>query len=358
MSSWRSFIVGVVALLAASTAVSAATERSGRGAATPSGTLRLFGYEDGFVPEVLKPLQKLYPDLKLRTATFSSNDEAVTKNRGGFQTDVINICTDDTARLIRLGLIQPLDTSRIAGWNSLYPAFKKLPGVSQDGKTWMVPVDGGTGGILSNPSLAKPVRTWKQLFERPDLKGKIALEDSAESTIAVAAFALGIKKPYEMSDSTLKRVGDYLMQHRSQIRTFYAGDADFLSLYKQKEITAAFAYHDYRVTAARAGTPGNYTTANGGLAWFCGWGITKEAKNLDAAYAALAYYASPTPQRHYAKSYTYVVSNRATVAKLPKALVRQIGLDHPERLRKLVAFNLPANYDKWLQIYTRLKAAG
>ena len=116
----------------------------------------MFGYEDAFVPEILKPLQKLYPDLSVKTATFSSNDEAVAKIRGGFGTDLINICTDDTARLIRLGMIQPIDVSKVPQWPSLFPAIKKLPGVVQDGKVWMVPMDGGTGGILSTPRARRP----------------------------------------------------------------------------------------------------------------------------------------------------------------------------------------------------------
>jgi spermidine/putrescine-binding protein len=309
------------------------------------------------MPKVIGPLEKLYPGLSIQTATFSSNDEAVAKMRGGFHPDVLNICTDDTARLVRLGLIEPIDTSRITAWGSLFSAFRHLPGVTQDGKVWMVPVDGGTGGILYNPALTKPVLTWRALFERPDLKGRIALEDSAESTLAVAGFALGYKDPYRMTDAQLERVRAYLLAHRSQIRTFYAGDADFLNLYESHEIVAGFAYHDYRVTAGRAGTPGKYTTANGGLAWFCGWGIAKGTKNLTAAYAALNYYASPVPQRYYATSYTYMVSNTKTVATLPKALVSQIGLDDPGRLQNLISFNLPPNYDKWLAIYQELKAA-
>jgi spermidine/putrescine transport system substrate-binding protein len=363
MRAWRKPIVLSIVVLAAvvSAAAADAGGRSARGeagvAAAPSGTLRLFGYEDAFVPKVLDPLHKLYPGVSLKTATFSSNDEAVAKIRGGFKTDIINICTDDTARLIRLGMIQPIDTTKVPAWKSLFGAFKRLPGVVQDGKVWMIPVDGGTGGILYNPARTKPVTTWRALFERPDLKGRIALEDSAESTIAVGAFALGYKDPYKLSNADLDRVRDYLMAHRSQIRTFYAGDADFLSLYKSHEIDAGFAYHDYRVTAARAGTPGVYSTANGGLAWFCGWGIAKSADNLPAAYAALNYYASPVPQKFYGTSYTYMVSNPKTIAALPPTLVRQIGLDHPERLQNLTAFNLPPNYDKWLQIYTELKAA-
>jgi spermidine/putrescine-binding protein len=357
--SRRLIAVSVLLATAAATTGVATAQRgsSGSTAAAPSGSLRMFGYEDAFVAQAFDPLKKLYPGLSIQTATFSSNDEAVAKMRGGFGTDLLNICTDDTARLVRLGMIQPIDVSKISAWGSLFPAFKRLPGVVQDGKVWMVPVDGGTGGILYNPARTKPVTTWRQLFERPDLKGKIALEDSAESTIAVAGFALGYKDPYKMTDADLERVKTYLLAHRSQIRTFYAGDADFLNLYNSHEIDAGFAYHDYRVTAARAGTPGKYTTANGGLAWFCGWGIAKGAKNLPAAYAALNYYASPVPQKYYGTTYTYMVSNMKTVAELPPALVHQIGLDHPERLQHLIAFDLPPNYDKWLQIYTELKAS-
>ena len=355
MRTWHRLIAVLALVVTVAASASAAT--SGPAETAPSGSLRLFGYEDAFMPQVLKPLRAQYPGVSFSTATFSSNDEAVAKIRGGFGTDLLNVCTDDTARLIRLKLIQPIDVSKVKAWPSLYSAFKKLPGVVQDGKVWMVPMDGGTGGILYNPARTKPVTTWRQLFERPDLKGKIALEDSAESTLAVAGFALGYKDPYTMTDSQLDKVKDYLMAHRSQIRTFYAGDADFLNLYKTHEVDAGFAYHDYRVTAARSGVPGKYVTSNGGLAWFCGWALATGAKNLPAAYATLNYYASPTPQKYYATSYTYMVSNPKTIAGLPPALVHQIGLDHPERLKSLIAFDLPPNYDKWLQIYTELKAS-
>ena len=91
----------------------------------PSGTVTLFGYEDNFVPEVIDPFLEANPDLDVRTAVFRNNDEAVTKLQNGFQADVINVCTEETQRMVDLGLLQPIDTSRIEAWDTLFPSLKE-----------------------------------------------------------------------------------------------------------------------------------------------------------------------------------------------------------------------------------------
>ena len=168
--------------------------------------------------------------------------------------------------------------------------------------------------------------------------------------IPVAALALGYKDPFHLSDSDLNRIQEYLLAHRSQIRTFFNGDADFLNLYKSGEIVAGFAWHDYRAAAQREGVPAEYVVpTEGQLAWVCGWGIATGAQNMDAAYAALSWYNSPTPQAYYAKSYTYWVFNRKTLSRAaaeadrhhrprpPGTASARDPAGHPGQLRPLVA---------------------
>lgn len=95
---------------------------------------------------MIDPFLAQYPDLDVQTAVFASNDEAVTKLQSGFQADVINVCTEETGRMVALGLLQPLDTSRIDGWDTLFPALKEQPGVVHDGEVYMIPNVGGTSG--------------------------------------------------------------------------------------------------------------------------------------------------------------------------------------------------------------------
>jgi spermidine/putrescine transport system substrate-binding protein len=336
-----------------------APSSSGTGQAQLTGNLTIFAYEDGLVKPVLGGFKRANPGLTIRTAAFGSNDEAVAKIRGGFQADVINVCVEETPRMVRLGLLQPLDTSRIKDWNSIFPAVRALNGVVLDGKVYMVPTSGGTGGILYNPKLVpQGVPSWKALFEDPALRGKITVEDTPATVIPIAALALGYKDPFHLTDDDLAKVQQYLIAHKSQIRTFFNGDADFLNLYKTGEIAAGFAWHDYRATARREGTPAVYVVpTEGQLTWVCGYGISPQTKNLDAAYAALSWYNSPQPQSFYAKSYTYWVFNSKTLQVLPQGLIKTIGLDKPEQLQKSIPLVIPDNYDKWVKVFQAVKMA-
>jgi spermidine/putrescine transport system substrate-binding protein len=375
MNASRAWRLCRVALFVLTTAVAAALAVScgggtvtspspGASGATQTGALTgrlsLFGYEDGFAPQVIGGFEKANPALKVVTASFGTNDEAVAKMRAGFRADVVNVCVEETPRMVKLGLLQPLDTSRITQWSDIVPALQTMPGVVIDGKTYMVPATGGTGGIVYNPSeVPQGVPSWKALFEDPALKGRVTLEDSPATVIPVAALALGYTDPFHLTDSDLSRIQEYLLAHRSQIRTFFSGDADFLNLYKSGEIVAGFAWHDYKVSAQREGVPAEYVVpTEGQLAWVCGWGIATGTQNLDAAYAALNWYNSPTPQAFYAKSYTYWVFNRKTLDLLPQKLIDSIGLNHPEQLQHAIPLVIPDNYDRWLRVFQTVKSSG
>lgn len=327
-------------------------------AAAPTGTVTLFGYEDNFVPEVIDPFLAQYPDLDVQTAVFSSNDEAVTKLQNGFQADVINVCTEETGRMVDLGLLQPIDTSRIEAWDTLFPALKDQPGVVQDGEVYMVPNVGGTSGVVYNPEeVPQGIDSYRDLFEDPALAGKVTMEDSAATMIAIGAMALGHDDPFALTSEDITEIRDYLIEHKAQIRALFKGDADFLSLYRTGEIVAGFGYHDYRATMEREGIPVEFVPAEGSLAWICGVGLSSQTQNVDAAYAAMNYYVSPTPQSFYAESYTYIVSDQRTLDQLDPALVKELGLDDPAQLDAAIALQLPENYDEWLAAYRDFKAA-
>jgi spermidine/putrescine-binding protein len=115
-----------------------------------TGSITFFAYEDAFEPALLDPFEQANPDVDVRTAAFSSGDETVTKLQGGFQADVINVCVEDTVRMVNLGLLQPIDTSRIEAWDTMFPSFKDLDGVTVDGQVYLVPMVGGTSGIMYN----------------------------------------------------------------------------------------------------------------------------------------------------------------------------------------------------------------
>ncbi|MEX0755485.1 MAG: extracellular solute-binding protein [Actinomycetota bacterium] len=324
-----------------------------------TGQVTIYGYEDVILPEVLGPFEEENPGIEVRAANFSDNDEAVAKLQGGFEADVINSCTEETARLVAQGLIQPIDTSRIEAWDSLFPQIRDLSGIAIDGEVYMIPNVGGTSGIIYNPEEAGEVTSYAQLLEDPALEGKITLGDSPQETIPLAALALGHTDPYALDDADLQEIQDYLIEHKGQVRTLFKGDADFLNLYRTGEIVAGFGYHDYVAAMNDENIPVAMSPGEGSMAWVCGMSLGADVaeENLDAAYAALNYYASPVAQSFYAEEYNYVVSNQETLEELDPQLVKDLRLDQPEQLDSAIALQIPDNYDQWLEVWRAYKAA-
>jgi spermidine/putrescine transport system substrate-binding protein len=351
------FVFGLVAAACSSGGDDEPTEAASSGGPI-TGTVTLFGYEDNFVPEVIDPFLEANPDLNVKTAVFGSNDEAVTKLQNGFQADVINVCTEETGRMVDLGLLQPIDTGRIDAWDTLFPSLKEQEGVMVDGEVYMIPNVGGTSGIIYNPDeVPQGVDSYRDLFEDPALAGKVTLEDSASTVIAITALALGHEDPFNLTEDDLTEIKDYLIEHKSAIRALFKGDADFLSLYRTGEIVAGFGYHDYRAALTRDGIPVEFVPGEGSLAWICGMSLSANTQNEDAAYAAMNHYISPQTQSFYAESYTYLVSDQRTLEVLKPALVQELGLDDPTQLDAAIALQLPDNYDQWLDVYREFKAA-
>ncbi len=80
-----------------------------------SGTLRTFTYSDTASDVILDPFRKQNPDLDLQTATFDSVQEGAAKLAGGFDADVVNVCSDEYQPLITRGLLRPIDPAAIEG---------------------------------------------------------------------------------------------------------------------------------------------------------------------------------------------------------------------------------------------------
>ena len=349
-------------LLGAACAPSGAPAGGGTPGASPTeltGTVTFFAYEDAFAQPLLGPFERAHPELEVRTAAFSSGDDAIAKLRAGFRADVVNVCIEDTPRMVQLGLLQPIDVSRIAAWDRMFPSMRAMDGVMYQGRLYVVPMVGGTTGILYDAKeVPEGIASYAELFDER-FRGRIALGDDALTTIAIAAMALGYEDPLHLDDAALARVRDFLIAHKPDVRTFFQGDADVMNLFKSGEIVAAApGYPGIANLLQDDGVPVEFSLAEEGqLTWVCGYGIGAHAENLDAAYALINHYAQPRVQAYQARKFNYLVSNRDTLGELPDDLVRAIGLEHPEQLQRAIPYVIPDDYDAWQGIWREVKAA-
>jgi len=358
-------VVGLCAAAAAGCGDKASTQDSGDTSAEPgqvSGSLRLFAYEDGFAPKYLKPFRQQNPDLDLQAAAFDSGDAAIAKMRAGFDADVLNMCVEENAeRLVQLGLVQPIDTSRIKYWDNIFPAFKDLPGVTMpDGKHYMVPVDAGTTGLVYNSDKISPAPTkFADIFD-PKYAGKAAMIDYPVTAIQVGALALGYEDPTNLTDEQLENIKNLYIdaKKRGQFRTFWQSWSDIANLLKTGEIEISMGYPGNSLEIQREGYPIEYKLAEEGqLLWTCGYGITKTCKNLDAAYALINYYLSPEAEAFEAKTWNYMVTNEEALKVVDPKVREEARLDMAYDLGNARPAAPPAQgYEKWVRIWQEIKA--
>ncbi len=332
------------------------TTAASDGADVPSGTVTFFAYEDAFDENLLGPFEENYPDVNVRIAARGDGAEVIAKLRSGFEADVVNLCVEEPQSLVELGLIQPIDTSRIDTWDEMFESFRTLDGVVVDGETYLVPMVGGTTGILyDEEEVPDGVTSYLQLLTDEALSGRIAIADDALTGIASAALALGYENPLELDEEALQDVKALLIDAKSRIRSFTAGDADTINLFTSGEIVTSTGYPGIATLLQDEGAPVVFTVAEEGqLSWVCGYAISTNAQNLDAAYALINHYAQPEIQRYQAEQFFYMVSNPATLDLIDPAFVELHQLDAPDELQNAIPLRLPENFERWTEIWQEI----
>ncbi len=89
---------------------------------------------------------------------FADEDEAFEKLRSGFKADISHPCSANVVKWRDAGLLQPLDTSRIAAWKDILPAISGMKDLMTDasGTAWFVPFDWGNTLLTYRTDKVKP----------------------------------------------------------------------------------------------------------------------------------------------------------------------------------------------------------
>jgi spermidine/putrescine-binding protein len=317
-----------------------------------TGTLRVFTYEDTTAPDLMKPFEEQNPDLHVETASFGSDEEAAAKLVGGFQADVVESCLDEMEPLKEQGLLRPLDPAGVPEWSNL--SFTEAPGVTEDGKTWVVPLSAGPQGLIVNTEKVKDVpHSWKALFD-PAYEGEASIEGDYElPAIAEAALAMGIKEPMKLTKAQLQEVGAYLDEHQSQFRSLWQSDSDLVNLFKSGEVVISDGGPGIVARMVEAGIPVEWIAPEEGpLSWVCGLSITSDSQNIEGAYRLINWQASPKAQAIRAES-GYVLTNPTAISLVPQ---KWRATADPSTIENAIPESRRPDEAEWVHVFQEFQA--
>jgi putative spermidine/putrescine transport system substrate-binding protein/spermidine/putrescine transport system substrate-binding protein len=280
-------------------------------------------------------------------AFFGDEDEAFEKLRSGFKADLGHPCSQSVEKWREAGLLQPLDTSKITGWNDLLPGLMSMKNLAttEDGKAWFMPWDWGNTQLTYNSDHvdAKDVQSLKA-FADPKFKDRVSIGDNVDDAYALASLAIGLKDWNKMTDDQFNQASDFLRQVHKNVRLYWTDTTDIVQALSGGEIDLAWAWNDATVQSVAAGAPikSKKDTDEGISTWVCGYVLFKDAPgNIDKAYDYLNAVNDPEVAKTLVGDWGYGQGNAKGMEGVDPAVLKAKGYDDVQKFVDKTLFQSP-----------------
>ncbi|MDI1446581.1 ABC transporter substrate-binding protein [Polyangium sp. 6x1] len=264
-------------------------------------TLNILAWEGYADPKFTKGFEEKY-GVTVKGTYFGSSDELVAKLKsspGVF--DIVSPSSDVAYTLVQGGLVDPIDTAKIASWGELADALKNLEDTKKDGKQYGVPFTWGPDYLIYDANVVKEEpKSWKVFFDA-QYKGKVSLWDDI-SNIYLVGQIMGLDKTnqaalYNMTDEQLAEAKKKLVELKPQVRKYWATAGELNDLFKNKEVVLAVGWPLTVGTLNKEGLNlKGVIPEEGATGWIDRLMITSSSKNKDLALAYLDYVTTPKAQ--------------------------------------------------------------
>jgi spermidine/putrescine-binding protein len=247
--------------------------------------LNLFVWTE-YIPAEWKECFQLVYGVKINHDEYSSNEEMYAKlSAGGTNYDLVQPTDYIVNLMIRNGMLQKLDKSKLNFLDNLDPAYMNQP--FDPGNEYTIPYEGGFDAIIYNADkVTNPPRSYADLWN-PEYAGRLVLLDDSRVIIGMTLLTLGYDvnttDPAQLNEAKAKLAelipNVKLFDSDSPKTALIAGDVDLGIVWTGEAYTAhqenpAFAFV--------------YPT-EGAVIWQDNWAIPVGAPHPDAAYAWLNY---------------------------------------------------------------------
>jgi spermidine/putrescine-binding protein len=247
--------------------------------------LNLFVWTEYIPQQTIDCFEQVY-GITVNQSEYSSNEEMYAKlNAGGANYDLVQPTDYIIPLMVRQGLLQELDKSKLSIMENLDPNYLNLPFDPENQYT--IPYQAGTDGLIYNTDVVEnPPASYGDLW-KPEYAGRLVMLDDSRIIIGATLLTLGYSPnttdPSELAEAQAKLSelvpGVRLFDSDSPKTALIAGDVDL-----------GITWTGEAVLAQRENPAIQYAyPSEGVIRWQDNYAIPTDAPNLDAAYAWLNY---------------------------------------------------------------------
>ena len=271
--------------------------------------LNLFIWVEYISPDILDCFELVY-DIKLNQDVYSSNEEMLAKvSAGSTNYDLVQPSDYMVELMIRQGMLEPLDRSRLPAFASFDPTYLGLP--FDPNNNYSIPFQAGADGIAVNTGTVTDIpKTWADLW-KPEYAGRLVVVDDSRTVIGNTLVSLGYD-PNTIDLDQLEEAKQRLLELVPNVKLFdsdspktalIAGDVDLGMIW------------DGEAELARREVPSIVYVypPEGSTVYVDTMAILKGAAHLDAAYAFLNYMYQGDVFWTMMRDQPYIMPNRAAL---------------------------------------------
>ncbi|KWV41806.1 ABC transporter substrate-binding protein [Rhizobium altiplani] len=326
-----------------------------------AGDLNILTWE-GYAADTFIPKFEKASGCKVTASYVGSNDDFAAKlAAGGGVYDIITPSLDTVPMMQKAGFVDPIDTSKVEGYNGVYPEFSKASAVTAEGETWAVPLIWGSVSLIYRADkVAGTPDSISVLFDSK-YKGKISLWDDKSALYWTARY-LGYNDIYDLTDEQLEAVKAKLIEQKPLIRKYWASAGELTELMANEEVYVSNAWTGLTSKDVNGLNKGfkvvEFTPKEKSEGWMDSMMIAKGSANTECAYKFISFMQSPEGQCGIAQSTGYFPVNPEAVSScMDETLKKERQVGNIGFVKSLVMWEQPKRLDKYLEVWNAVKAA-
>jgi spermidine/putrescine-binding protein len=345
IKNWRYFSFTIAAAAAAlAAACSCSQEKAQSVTRSTKVQLKIHAWE-GYAREHEADFKKLVKETKnidldiviTNTSGYDSFVDAI-KNAG---VHLVSPANDLVRPLKKLGLIRPVDTSRIKNFNQINPLLMKTRSTEVGGVICAVPFNIGAYWLVYNKDKVPTPSSYEILWD-PRFRKRVTISGVYDTiNIYITALLLGFPKQdlFHLSDEQLKRIEEKLrILNTEQISDFWAENLNPAKR-DQFDIGMDWGVGVQQINHNYGGNWGVVIPKEGVTAWMDTWAVTTNVKDditEDIAYRYIEYMISPAVQAKMAKLTSYGPANPYATRYFSAAEKKMYFLTDPKLMSEFI----------------------
>jgi len=247
--------------------------------------LNLFVWTE-YIPPEWKECFTLVYGVNINHDEYSSNEEMYAKlSAGGSNYDLVQPTDYIVSLMVRKGLLQKLDKSKLSILGNLDPKYMNL--AFDPGNEYTIPYEGGLDAIVYNADTVKnPPKSYADLWNS-EYAGKMVFLDDSRVIIGMTLLTLGYD-PNTKDPAQLEQAKNKLAQLIPNVKSFNSDSPKTDLIAGDVDLGIVWTGEAYTANQENPAFTFVYPT-EGAIIWQDNWAIPATAPHLDAAYAWINY---------------------------------------------------------------------